>query len=75
MRLIAANEDKIRKIIDQSIDRVLETIMVNTKCDKNDIGNSAEKKKFIIMGLKPFSFLMALIIAISEGSNNSRNRR
>ena len=73
MRLIAANEDKIRKIIDQSIDRV--TIMVNTKCDKNDIDNSAEKKKFIIMGLKPFSFLMALIIAISEGSNNSRNRR
>lgn len=68
MRLIAANEDKIRKI-------VLETIMVNTKCDKNDIDNSAEKKKFIIMGLKPFSFLMALIIAISEGSNNSRNRR
>lgn len=64
MRLIAANEDKIRKI-------VLETIMVNTKCDKNDIDNSAEKKKFIIMGLKPFSFLMALIIAISEGSNNS----
>ena len=68
MRLIAANEDKIRKI-------VLETIMVNTKCDKNDIDNSAEKKKFIIMGLKPFSFLMALIIAISEGTNNSRNRR
>lgn len=68
MRLIAANEDKIRKI-------VLETIMVNTKCDKNDIDNSAEKKKFIIMELKPFSFLMALIIAISEGSNNSRNRR
>lgn len=68
MRLIAANEDKIRKI-------VLETIMVNTKCDKNDIDNSAEKKKFIIMGLKPFSFLMALIIAISEGSNNSWNRR
>ena len=68
MRLIADNEDKIRKI-------VLETIMVNTKCDKNDIDNSAEKKKFIIMGLKPFSFLMALIIAISEGSNNSRNRR
>ena len=45
--------------------------MANTKCDKNDIDNSAEKKKFIIMGLKPFSFLMALIIAISEGSNNS----
>ena len=49
--------------------------MANTKCDKNDIDNSAEKKKFIIMELKPFSFLMALIIAISEGSNNSRNRR
>lgn len=63
------NEDEIIKIINNSLNRILEAIIINTKYNKNDF---KEKSSFTIMGLKPFAFVWANVIALFEAFDSKK---